>query len=104
VVTLELGKRDLEIDVGSGFLVKSLEVSGGIRRISHTRLKDKWWERTFVSGEDALPSNSSVQSISINYPERTIAFAWLEWNWIWLFFVLSLIFGFLFKTILRIEI
>src|SRR5438874_4645946 len=104
VVTQEPGKRDLQIDVGSDSLLKSLEVSGGIRRISPTRLKDKWWERTFVSGEDALPSNSPVQSISINYPERTIAFAWLEWNWIWLFFVLSLIFGFLFKTILRIEI
>jgi len=104
VVPQESGKRDLQIDVGSDSLLKSLEVSGGIRRISPNRLKDNWWERTFVSGEDALPSNSPVQSISINYPERTIAFAWLEWNWIWLFFVLSLIFGFLFKTVLRIEI
>jgi len=104
VVPQEPGKGDLQIDVGSDSLLKSLEVSGGIKRISPTRLKDKWWERMFVSGEDALPSNSPVQSISINYPERTIAFAWLEWNWIWLFFVLSLIFGFLFKTILRIEI
>jgi len=104
VVPQESGKRDLQIDVGSDSLLKSLEVSGGIRRISPDRLKDNWWERTFVSGEDALPSNSPVQSISINYPERTIAFAWLEWNWIWLFFVLSLIFGFLFKTVLRIEI
>jgi hypothetical protein len=104
VIPQEPGKRDLQIDVGSDSLLKSLEVSGGIKRISPTRLKDKWRERTFVSGEDALPSDSPVQSISINYPERTIAFAWLEWNWIWLFFVLSLIFGFLFKTILRIEI
>jgi len=104
VVPQESGKRDLQIDVGSDSLLKSLEVSTGIRRISPTRLKDNWWERTFVSGEAALPSNSPVQSISINYPERTIAFAWLEWNWIWLFFVLSLIFGFLFKTVLRIEI
>jgi len=104
VVPQESGKRDLQIDVGSDSLLKSLEVSGGIRRISPNRLKDNWWERTFVSGEDALPSTSPVQSVSINYPERTIAFAWLEWNWIWLFFVLSLIFGFLFKTVLRIEI
>jgi hypothetical protein len=45
-----------------------------------------------------------VQSIAIDYPVRTISFAGVEWNWIWLFFVLSLAAGFLFKSILGIEI
>lgn len=98
------GNHDLEIEAGNQTFSKSLEVGGGIERISPKRLRDRWWERVFVSGESALPANSPVQSIAINYPERTINFAWLEWNWIWLFFVLSLIFGFLFKTILEIEI
>src|SRR6266496_3280800 len=98
------GRRDLNVEAGSQSFSKSVEVSGGVERISPVRLAGKWWERILVSGETALPPNSPIQSIAVKYPERTIAFAWLEWNWIWLFFVLSLIFGFLFKTILRIEI
>jgi hypothetical protein len=98
------GRRDLNVEAGSQSFSKSVEVSGGVGRISPVRLADKWWERIFVSAEAELPGNSAIQSIAVNYPARTIAFAWLEWSWIWLFFVLSLIFGFLFKTILRIEI
>ncbi len=57
-----------------------------------------------VSGEPALPDNSPIQSIEVSYPSRSIYFAWLEWNWIWLFFVLSLVAGFFFKSVLGIEI
>jgi uncharacterized membrane protein (DUF106 family) len=98
------GQHQLELAAGDQTFAKSLEVSGSIKRLSQVRLRDRWWERIFVSGEPALPTDSPFRSISVSYPGRTISFAWLEWNWIWLFFVLSLIFGFLFKTILRIEI
>jgi hypothetical protein len=98
------GQHQLELASGDHKFSKSLEVSGSIKRLSHTRLRDRWWERILVSGEPALAANSPFSSIAVSYPERTISFAWLEWNWIWLFFVLSLVFGFLFKTILRIEI
>ncbi len=104
MVSEEAGTHEVGIETGDQSASKSLAVSSGIDRISPVRLSGRWWERIFVSGESALPANSPVQSIAINYPERTISFAWLEWNWIWLFFVLSLIFGFLFKTVLRIEI
>jgi hypothetical protein len=98
------GTGSLEVTAAGQSVTKSLEVSDGIKRISTIRLYDRWWERIFVSAEPELPASSGVQSIEVNYPERTISFAWMEWNWIWLFFVLSLIFGFLFKTILGIEI
>jgi hypothetical protein len=104
VVAETAGRRVLDVETGNQSLSKSVEVCSGVERISPVRLAHKWWERIFVSAEPALPGDSPIQSIAVNYPERTIAFASLEWNWIWLFFVLSLIFGFLFKTILRIEI
>ncbi len=40
----------------------------------------------------------------MGYPSRNIRFMGLEWNWIWLFFVLSLVAGFVFKSVLKIEI
>jgi len=72
--------------------------------LSSVRLRGKFWERIFVSGEPALPDNNLIEAIDVQYPSRIIAFAGFEWNWIWLFFVLSLAAGFLFKSILGVEI
>ena len=83
---------------------KRVVVAPGLSRLSPVRLRGPFWERLFVSGEAALPANSAVQSIEVEYPSRSIAFAGLEWNWVWLLFVLSLASGFAFKSILGIEI
>jgi len=79
-------------------------VSGGVERLSPARFRDHFWERLFTSAEPALPGSSPVDSIAVNYPSRDIRFAWIGWNWIVLFFVLSMIAGFAFKEILGIEI
>ncbi len=104
VVAEKDGRYDLGIKAGGQSYSKSVIVSQGIERISPVRLRGRWLERIFVSGEAALSANSLIQSVEVNYPARNISFAWLEWGWIWLFFVLSLVSGFLFKSILGIEI
>ena len=83
---------------------KSVRVASGLERISPTRLRDHFWERMFTSAEPALPADSPVESIAVNYPERNIEIAGYEINWIVLFFVLSMIAGFLFKELLGIQI
>ena len=42
----------------------------------------------------------------VDYPERNIplGIAGYEMNWIWLFFILSMIAGFIFKELLGIEV
>lgn len=97
------GAYDLKVSAPDHVAEKSLLVSSALARVSPERLQAPYWKRMFVSGESAL-AGGPVQSIAIDYPVRTIAFAGLEWNWIWLFFVLSLAAGFLFKSILGIEI
>jgi hypothetical protein len=83
---------------------KQIVVGSGLPRLSTVRLRGPWWKRLLYSAEPALPENNLVHTIEVQYPSRDIAFAGLEWNWIWLFFVLSLAAGFLFKSILGIEI
>ena len=85
-------------------LRSKLWVSPGLARVSPIRLQGKFWERLFSSGEPSLAENSPVQSIAITYPPRVINFAWTEWNWIVLFFVISLIAGFIFKSVLGIQV
>ncbi len=82
----------------------SVSISQTIDRLSQIRLQGHFWERLLFSAEPALPTGSPLQSIEVGYPSRSIHFMGIGWNWIWLFFVLSLVAGFLFKTILGIEI
>jgi hypothetical protein len=95
-----------EINVGSfdKIFSKSVTISRGLERISLARLQGQVLERMLVSTEPALSAESPIRSIEVSYPARSISFLGLEWNWIWLFFVLSLAAGFLFKSILGIEI
>jgi uncharacterized membrane protein (DUF106 family) len=104
VVAEKDGRYDIGIGVSGQTFSKNIVVSSGVERLSPVRLHGRFWERLFVSAESALPESSPIESIAVNYSERSIHFAWLDWNWIWLFFVLSLVAGFLFKEILGIEI
>ena len=83
---------------------KQVVVSGGVSRISPVRLRGTFWARMFESGESALAPSGPIRSISINYPSREITFLGGQWNWIALFFVLSLVAGFFFKTVFGIQI
>ncbi len=87
-------------------VTKTVRVSSQLARISPERLRGHFWERMFSSGESALPPNSAIESIAVDYPERNIplGIAGYEMNWIWLFFILSMIAGFIFKELLGIEV
>jgi hypothetical protein len=98
------GEYSVNVQTSDQTLAKRVVVGNGLSRLSPVRLRGKFWERLFVSGEPALPEKNPIESIHVQYPARNIAFVGFEWNWIWLFFVLSLAAGFLFKSILGIEI
>jgi hypothetical protein len=98
------GKYDVKIAVGGQSVSKSVSVGSDLPRISAIRLRGQFWERLFSSAEPALPANSPIESISINYPDRDINVAGYGMNWIWLFFILSMVAGFIFKELLGIQI
>ena len=98
------GDYEIKIVAGTDVMTKNVRVSSELARVSAVRLRGHFWERVFTSGELALPERCVVESISINYPERNIEIAGYEINWIVLFFVLSMIAGFLFKELLGIQI
>lgn len=83
---------------------KQVVVSSGLSRISPVRLRGNLLARMFESDESALARSSPIRSISVSYSPREITFLHWQWNWIALFFVLSLITSFVCKTILGIQI
>ena len=98
------GEYEINVVAGGDNLTKTVRVSSELARVSAVRLRGHFWERLFTSGEPALPADGAVESIAIRYPERNIEIAGYEINWIVLFFVLSMIAGFLFKELLGIQI
>ena len=100
----KVGHYELKLSVAGQSVTKTLHVSTELARISPVRLRGHFWERLFSSGEPAIPDNSPIESVAINYPERNIDIAGYEINWIWLFFILSMIAGFIFKELLGIQV
>jgi hypothetical protein len=98
------GKYNVKVDADNSSAEKNISIGSGMPRISPVRLRDHFWERIFTSAEPALPGNSPIDSIAINYPGRNIDIAGYGMNWIWLFFILSMAAGFIFKELLGIKI
>ncbi len=98
------GKYEVKIAAGGQTAEKTVCVGSDLPRISTIRLRGRFWERMFSSAEPALPESSPIESISINYPDRNIDVAGYGMNWIWLFFILSMVAGFIFKEVLGIKI
>jgi len=103
------GKYEVKVAAGqtagvAATVTKTVCVGTDLPRISTVRLRGHFWQRMFSSAELALPESSPIDSISINYPDRNIEIAGYGMNWIWLFFILSMIAGFVFKELLGIQI
>ena len=98
------GKYAVKINAGGQTRGESVCVGSDLPRISTVRLRGQFFNRVFSSAESALPDNSPIESISINYPDRDIDIAGYGMNWIWLFFILSMVAGFIFKELLGIQI
>ena len=98
------GKYEVKIATAGQSAAKAVCVGSELARISTVRLRGQFWRRMFTSAEPALPANSPIESISINYPDRNIDVAGYGINWIWLFFILSMVAGFVFKELLGIKI
>jgi len=99
------GAYGVKLAAAGQSVTKTLNVSSEVVRVSPVRLRGQFWERVFSSTEDVIPDISPIESIAIDYPERNIdLYGYYEINWIWLFFILSMIAGFIFKEILGIQV
>ncbi len=98
------GKYEVKINAAGQSATKAVCIGSDLPRISTVRLRGRFWERLFSSAEPALPDNSPIEFVSINYPDRDIEIAGYGMNWIWMFFILSMMAGFIFKELLGIKI
>jgi len=98
------GRYDVDVVARGQSVRKLVVVSSGMEKISPIRLRGSFWERILSSAEPALPDSGAIEAVSVAYPERDIPLLGMQWNWIVLFFIVSLIAGFVFKSVLGVQI
>ena len=97
------GRFDLIVTDGKTSVTKKAAVGGRMEGVSSLRTA-RWLDNLLYPDEAPIATSSAVESIEILYPELGLAILGRHVNWMILFLVLSMIFGFAFKGVLGVQI
>jgi len=98
------GVHELVIRNGGDSFSKTLTVGQTMARVTPRKPRATFSAAIFEPGETPLPSGSVLESIEIEYETVNVPFLWWQVNWLVLFFILSIVFGFIVKGPLGVEI
>jgi uncharacterized membrane protein (DUF106 family) len=101
----ETGIHELSVTVNGHRIVKKVAVAQKpLSRISPVKVRRNFIDELFHPGEAPLPSNHPIKSLEIKYPLNHLSLFGWRIHWIIVYFALSIIFGFTFKGIFKVEI
>lgn len=98
------GRFDLTVSRGSEKVTKQAAVGGWLEGVSSVRTGEDWFTSLLYPGEAPIPSQSSFASIEILYPKLDISIWGKHVDWLILFLVVSLVFGYACKGMLGVQI
>ena len=99
------GGGTIALRSGSAVVEKSVAVGGRpLSRVSALASRGSFVKRVLYPGEPPLRSGTVVRSVEILYPARSLAAFGLNVNWLVAYLVLSIVFGFAFKGLFKVEI
>ncbi len=112
----ESGEIDFAVKAGRNGDYKFKIVSGdteieqvficgtGVGRAAHSRVRGNAWTRLFNPAYPPLPPGVYIKEVRIEYPERIFSIAGFHVNWMPIYFVISIVFGYSIKGLLKVEI
>jgi hypothetical protein len=98
------GRFDLTVSDGREKVTKHAAVGGRLEGVSPVRTGEDWFTGLLYPGEAPISGQSSLASIEVLYPELHILVLGKHINWLILFLVISLVFGYAFKGRLGVQI
>jgi hypothetical protein len=98
------GRFNLVVHHGEAAVTKKAAVGGRLEGVSPLRTGAHWLTNLLYPDEAPILSSSAIESIEILYPELGISILGWHMNWMILFFVVSLVFGYMFKGVLGVHI
>jgi len=101
----EKGVHKLFVIVGGRELTKKVSVAQEkLSKISPRRIQGNFIDEVFYPTERPIPYDSPIKTIEISYPpERMNLFGW-RIHWLVAYFILSIVFGFAFKGMFKVNI
>jgi hypothetical protein len=100
---LKEGYTDILFQIDGKEIKKQLAIGNGFMRINAERPGWHFLDILLNPMEKPFSTNSIVQSISIQYPQRLSHTSGTDW-WLIYFFAVSFVFGFILKPFLKINI
>jgi hypothetical protein len=98
------GDIELVVKVGEESVTKEMLVGAREEGVSSLRTGGHWLDNLLYPGEAPIPKKSAIESIEILYPDLDVSIFGWGIDWLILFFVLSMVFGFSFKGVLGVQI
>lgn len=98
------GRHALTVKAAGGSVTKELVVGEGWGPVSTLRTGRGVVEALLYPGERPIPASETVRAVEIDYPPLTIRALGFRVDWMIFFFFASIVFGFLFKKPLGVEI
>ncbi len=99
------GDGTIVLRSGGTVLEKSVAIGGRpLSRVSALASRGSFLKRVLYPGEPPLPPGSPVRSVEILYPGRILSVFGLSIHWLVAYLVLSIVFGFAFKGLFKVEI
>jgi len=99
------GVWDLRVTANEQAVAKKIVIgTRSLARISSARVARNWLDQLANPGEAVIPEGSMVKAIDISYPARSMFFFGWRVHWLVVYLVLSILFGFAFKSWFKVEI
>lgn len=105
VLIQEKGVHELFININGKQITKKVVASSkSLNKISPLKVEGNFFNLLLHPGEPPLPKQIPLQSVEINYPPQGMNLWGWRIHWIIPYFVLSVLFGFIFKGVFKVEI
>lgn len=98
------GRFDLTVSDGKESVTKAVAVGGRLEGVSSLRTGSDWLTCLLYPGESPIPSESAFESVEVLYQPLDILVLGHRIDWLILFLVFSVGFGYAFKGVLGVQI
>jgi len=98
------GIFELMFALNYGMVTKRLAVNGTLTRLSVRRVSKDFLQQVLYPAEESIPEDAGVEYIEITYPPIAYTVFGLRIHWLVIFFVVSIVTGFMLKGFVKVEI